>query len=538
MHIETIPAMVQKTSIPTNQSWMRWLPPMLGLLVYLPTLGYGFVWDDRFAIVGNSSLRSWSTVPQMLWGKLDPTVAMYRPVTSLVQFLEYQVFGLHPWGYHLTSAVLHAVACALVFRVALALCADLRCAVLAGALFAVHAVHLEAVAWASTVGDPLVTCFILAGFLAYLRYRRQRSVLWLSAVCACLFLGLMTKETALVLPLLFAAYELICGDQDSRRLRVNLLPATSLIAIVVIYAVLRGRAYAGFVANESKLPFSTLLFTWPSLLVGYLRLLLVPYPLSPFYENDYVLAPSAAFWMPLAVLAAVGVAIYWVSRRVEGGRLVRFCAVAMVVCIIPVLDLNIFQFREVLHDRFVYVPSVFFALLVAWLLLRATQRLRAAAPVYAAVGALVLIGQACALFVQQPCWRSDFTLWSHAVQVAPRNPRASFALANEYLERGELPRAEQELERIVGLVHAPKAFFMLAQTRMLQGRFAAAEDPLRQAIALVPERPAQQLMLAQCLEQLGRRDEAIAAYRAEAAVESQFKQAAIERLSQLSPAKR
>jgi predicted Zn-dependent protease len=73
---------------------------------------------------------------------------------------------------------------------------------------------------------------------------------------------------------------------------------------------------------------------------------------------------------------------------------------------------------------------------------------------------------------------------------------------------------------------------------MLQGRFAAAEDPLRQAIALVPERPAQQLMLAQCLEQLGRRDEAIAAYRAEAAVESQFKQAAIERLSQLSPAKR
>ncbi|HEX8926434.1 MAG TPA: tetratricopeptide repeat protein [Terriglobales bacterium] len=536
MSIETEASQVTKNSVTEeNKSWFAWLPALLGLLVYLPTLRDGFVWDDRFAIVGNTGMRSWASLPDALLGPIDPSVSMYRPVVSLVQVIEYHLFGLHAWGYHLTSAVLHAVACALVFRVALVLGKDRNFALLAGCLFAVHAVHLEAVAWASTVADPLVACIIVAGFLSYLKYRHERSAPRLVAVCAWVFLGLMTKETALVLPLLFAAYEVICVEKAARSLRVHIVPAIAVILTVGIYAFLRSRAYVGFVANENEgtLNFATMVFTWPSLLVRYLRLMLWPYPLSPFYDSDYVKSADAQFWLGIGVLVLLAVAIYLVSRKIEGGALVRFTAIAMLLSIVPVLDLRVFQFREFFHDRFVYVPSIFFALLVAWLLLHAVRALGASASAYAAVGAVLLLANAGALLAQEPYWVNDFALWRHAAEVAPHNPRPAFSLVDEYLQRGEIVGAELQLEHVISIVPAPKALFMLGQVRLMQGKAAAAEGPLRKAITIAPDRPAQHFVLGQCLEQLGRRDEAVAAYRAETAINSQFKQAALERLAQL-----
>ena len=125
---------------PSTLSSSRWLSPFVaplaGALVFLPTLWYGFVWDDRFTIVTNYSLQSWRTLAQTLWGRLAGGYHMYRPVTGSVVFFQYRIFGLNPWGYHLTSILLHVLACALLFRLALQLSGKKSVAVFASLLFA------------------------------------------------------------------------------------------------------------------------------------------------------------------------------------------------------------------------------------------------------------------------------------------------------------------------------------------------------------------------------------------------------------------
>jgi tetratricopeptide (TPR) repeat protein len=515
---------------------------LAGAIIFLPTLWYGFVWDDRYAIVDNPSLGSWRYLARHLWGPIDPSTDMYRPVVGIVLFLESRLFGLHPWGYHLTSVLLHALACALVYRLALQLSQKTSVALFAGLLFAASAVHLEAVAWVSTVAEPLVASIILAGLCCYLQYRRQRGTRWLLAICGCLFLGLLTKETALVLPLLIAAFELNFGERSFRRLKGDLPLIAGLSGALLIYVILRRLAYTKVIQNESHLPFSTLVYTWPSLRLGYFRHLLLPVPLSPFYDSEYVAGANAAFWLPLLGLAAIAAAVYFGSRYLANGSLIRFCAMATAIAMIPVLDLNIFQFREILHDRFLYVPSVFFALLLAEALLagNGAEAMEPAAgakgtgrSLYGMLAACAVLLNIAALLIQSPVWKNDRSLFAYALRIAPNNPRPAFTLALDCLDRGDLSGAEALLQHVVRLVPAPRALLLLGQTRLRMGQAAAAEQPLRAAIAVAPERPGQHLALGECLQALGRGKEAIAEFNAEMTTGPEYREAARQKILQL-----
>jgi protein O-mannosyl-transferase len=531
----------------TAAEWLSaWFGAIAGTLIFLPTLWYGFVWDDRYSIVTNTSLKSWKTLAQILWGPMDATVSMYRPVTGVIIFFQFHLFGLHPWGYHLTSVLLHAIACALIFRVALQLSATRSVALFASLLFAVHDAHLEAVAWVSALAEPLVVSFVLAGLSAYLRYRRERQWKWLAAISVSLFLGLLTKETAIALPLLLLAYEFTFGDSDSRKLRRNLPLVAALSSTVFVYVVMRHFAYKGFIYNESRLPFRVLFFTWPSLLVTYGRHLVIPTLRSPFYDSDYVVAANWSFWLPLAILIAIAGAACFASKRLAGGALIQFCTLGMVISIIPALDLNIFQYREIMHDRFLYLPSVFFAIPVSYLLF-GTHKCKDAAhrsdgkrrstTAYAALGACLVLLNGAALLIQSPVWSNDLALFSYAVRIAPGNPRPAFALAEEYLERGDLSQAEQLLQHVVRLVPAPKAFALLGQTLLRMGNPQAAEEPLRRAIAAAPDRPGQHFMLGQCLQGLGRTDEANVEFRTATALSQDSRQTPLQQLPQSPAAK-
>jgi hypothetical protein len=529
---------------PANQQkwYLPWLAPLAGTLIFLPTLWYGFIWDDRYSIVENTSLQSWKTLARFVRGPLNPMTDMYRPVTGFVLFFQYHLFRLHPWGYHLTSVVLHGIACALLYRLALQLSGKKSIAVFASFLFAVHAAHLEAVAWVSALAEPLVVSTILAGLLFYLRYRQERQTKWLAAICVSLLVGLLTKETAIVLPLLLLAYELNCGDLTLHNLRRNSPLVAVLTCTVLVYVTMRHFAFTGFIYNESKLPFSVLLLTWPSLLLTYWHHLLVPTMLSPFYDSRYVTSANGDFWLPLLALIAIVVAAYFGAKRFANGRLIRFCMWAMSISIIPALDLNIFQFQEILHDRFLYLPSVFFSILVGQLLFGVHGRENSSrsasgdtpvAAIYVVLGVCMALLNVAALLIQSPVWKSDTALMSYAVRIAPGNARPAFTLAALELQQGNLPQAEQMLQHVVQLVPAPRALLLLGETRLRMGNAGLAEQPLRQAIATAPDRSGQHLALGECLQELGRTDEAKTEFKNELSVGSEYREVVLQKLSQL-----
>ncbi len=508
------------------------IPALIGALVFLPTLRYGFVWDDLLSVKQNLALRSWSTLSHVFWGMID--YRMYRPLTSGIPVFQFHLFGLHPWGYHLTSIVLHALVCYLVFQIALRLSGSRRVALFAGTLFALHAAHVEAVAWISAFAEPLAAVFILLGFLLYLGYRDQRNGKSLLLLCLTLFLGLLTKETAIVLPLLILIYELTMGDSALRKWRHHVPAVACLACTVGIYFALRHAVCKVFIsAAAPHTTTETAIWTVPDLLMTYVRHLVVPVPLSPFYDASYVASPGRGFWIPIAIVVVLTIALWAVAKRLEM-RLLLFCGIAILVPLLPVLNLNFFLPGETIHDRFLYLPSVFFSLLAGLLVFRLAgdskpQRFHLAH----VLGLALLAVNAFSLAVYCPVWSNDLVFYGYSARMAPKNHRPLFGLARTHLERGDYRRSEAALEQVLRLRSDPEAFIKLGQLRMRMGRPEDAEYPLRQALALVPDRPGLHLDLGQALEVLGRTDEARLEYEREIAVSPNNKDLAYEFIDRL-----
>src|SRR5579862_5034220 len=146
-------------------------------LAYLDTLAFGFVFDDHVLIVTNDSIRSWRYFPSYftshIWSFRYPHLLAnyYRPLFLTWLRLNDMLFGLHAWGWHLTSALAHVAVTWLVYRLVLRLTRDPWMAGVAGLIFGLHPVHSEAVADITSIQEPLSTFFIIAAILAYARSR-------------------------------------------------------------------------------------------------------------------------------------------------------------------------------------------------------------------------------------------------------------------------------------------------------------------------------------------------------------------------------
>jgi len=164
-------------TLATDGRWRRSLLPaailLATFLAYVDTLALGFVFDDHVLIVTNDSIRSWRYFPTYftshIWSFRYPHLLAnyYRPLFLTWLRLNDAVFGLHPWGWHLTSVLAHVAVTYLVYRLALRLTRDRWVAGVAGAIFGLHPVHAEAVADITSIQEPLSTFFILAAVLAF-----------------------------------------------------------------------------------------------------------------------------------------------------------------------------------------------------------------------------------------------------------------------------------------------------------------------------------------------------------------------------------
>ena len=142
------------------------------LLVYANALGNAFLWDDHFLVVGNTAIKHWANVATIFVHPLFPDAIgsrYYRPLQTLTYLLDYQLWGLRPWGFHLTNMLLHAGTAVLLYRLGLVVLRDARAALAGALLFAVHPIHTEAVTYVSGRSDPLAAFLMLAAALWFVR---------------------------------------------------------------------------------------------------------------------------------------------------------------------------------------------------------------------------------------------------------------------------------------------------------------------------------------------------------------------------------
>jgi hypothetical protein len=255
-------------------------------------------------------------------------------------------------------------------------------AAIASIVFGLHPAHIEGVAWVCGVSEPLMAMFLIGSFLCYLRYRDEntgRRKLWLLASLVLAGLAVFEKETAVILPVLVFAYEVIFRDSKSGVEKEENEPPRSWFrwdtllqaftrslpfwAITVFYIAVRVAVLGSLGRSPTPVSLATIAFTWPSLLWDYVKILVWPLELSVFYDTPYVARPGFSnFVMPLLAVAVWAGALWLLARRSRAGRL---AAVWLVLPILPLLNIAVFRWGDIVHDRYMYLPSVGFVLIIA-----------------------------------------------------------------------------------------------------------------------------------------------------------------------------
>jgi hypothetical protein len=254
----------------------------LTFAAYSGSLSFRFVHDDRGQIVEDPAVDSWRSVPSYFTGHVWAAVYpgelgnYYRPLFLLWLRLNDALFDSHPWGWHLTSVLAHLVVTLLVYFLSVRIVEEQAAAAFVALIFGLHPVHIEAVAWVSGVTEPLLATLILGSFLCYLRMRDRPmgGRRWLALSLALYALGLLEKESALVMPLIVFAYDALFRFQEGntftrrgwvRRVGRALRSAAPYFALIPPYLLARYYALKGLSHIVTPLPFSSLVYTWPKL---------------------------------------------------------------------------------------------------------------------------------------------------------------------------------------------------------------------------------------------------------------------------------
>lgn len=535
-------------------------------LAYLGTFAFGFVYDDVLQILQSPALREWRYLPQYftshVLAALYPGAGgnYYRPLLMLWLRLNYVLFGPEPAGWHATTVLCHVLATYLVFRVGQQMTSDRMVAFCAALLFGLHPTHIESVAWISGVSDPLMSCFLLGSLSTFLDWRKSAQIS--AAVYSLILFGfaLLSKETAVVLPVLIFVAAMLAEPQlaagpapAKRRVWLALGESAGYVLVAVLYLAVRFWALQGFSHPAILLSWTQVFLTWPAVLWFYARHLVLPIGLSEFYSLHYLdHATARGFWLPLAMLASVLlVGWFWIRALFQRGA--AWFAVALIVLpLLPVLDLRSLTVGDMVHDRYLYLPSVGFVLLIALSLREIERRMpsfRAFSIPPAGTGLIALVF-AVLTVTQQAQWTNDILLYTRGVESAPdnltvrdnlanalvaanqperaipmylevlkRNPgfwRSNYNLGFAYYKLGNPAAAEDYLERAIQIDRRDSdEFIYLALAQLQLKKFSEAAENARQAIARNPQARGYHFVLGLIEEALGDRDAAIAAFRTE-----------------------
>jgi tetratricopeptide (TPR) repeat protein len=454
-----------------------------GLLVYAKSLGGQFLWDDLNLVRDNTFVQSWAHLGTIFARPIGSGSGVhytfYRPVQMLTYLVDHTLWGINPFGYHLAGILWHVLAAFALYGLVVTLFGSAMTALVAALLFVLHPVHTEAVCYVAGRADPLSACFLLSSILLYARGGDERGAGALrngALVAACFVLAFLSKESALIAPVLM----LLVSVGSRRPVRWRLLLA--IVAIAIVYAALRVtllRAWIVYQPGQGSLP--DRIPGALAALASYVSLLVVPYPLRMEYGfrqfpalHPLVLAGGAA----LAVMVAAIIAARGRRGPVFTGLL------WFLVALLPVS--NLYLINAFMAEHWLYVPSVGIFIAVAWGLSRLAGR-PGARPWVAGVIVLAVWVYGSLTVRQCRLWRDPVVFYEHTLKYAPESLAVNLNLAAEYARRGRHIEAHEMVERTLA-VHSGEylAQLIAGVVRLLSDEDEAARLSFLRALELNP----------------------------------------------------
>jgi tetratricopeptide (TPR) repeat protein len=463
-------------------------------------------YDDDIYITSNPYLSLGWSAEGVRWAFTTFHGANWFPLTWLSWMLDYELHGLDPSAFHTTSLLLHAGATALLFLALQRMTGNTGRSAFVAAVFALHPLHVESVAWASARKDTLSGLFFMLALLIYAPGGSgDRSPGRIALVFAALALGLLAKQTLVTLPFLL----LLLDDWPLRRLRraddperwqpaavrravLEKLPLFALVAGTSVVTVIAQRS-AGAVADLTQLSLSARLANAPVACASYLGKTFWPSGLAVFYPHAAQSIPGWKVASALALLVGLTGLALRAARRHPAFCVGWFWFLGTLVPVIGLVQVG----SQAMADRYMYLPLVGLALAVAWegpeLAARWIPDARRRRTVLAALACACITALAITTSRQLRHWQDSEALMRHALAVTQRNHIAHAHLGIALLERGEVAAAVTHWREASRLkpqfleVHNNLAWLLATTPDRGQRDPAGAIELARRAARLAPD---------------------------------------------------
>lgn len=461
------------------------------LLLYVPSFNNDFVnYDDGAYVTANPHVMEGVSWKNIRWALTATIEANWHPLTWISHMEDAQLFGTNPIGHHFHSVVLHALNVVLLFLVLLSGTGhSIRSAVVA-ALFAVHPLNVECVAWIAERKSVLSMFFLLLALLAYGRYARRRNWRRYSLVILFFALGLAAKPMVVTLPALLLLWDYWPLGPAAAKFESSSRPTSLwlLLEKVPLFALSVASAWitlfaqhaGGALGSSQALPLNLRLQNAIYSYVIYLGKAIWPSRLAVFYP--YPEASLAEWKVIAAAILILGISgIAWKKRQTHPYLLAGW--LWYLVAMVPMIGI-IQVGRQAMADRYAYLPFVGLFIITVWGGAELFAQLKLTRPIVVASVAAVLVAYGSVTLVQLRYWRNSYSLFTHALAVTTHNGIAEQNLGTALMDLG-LPRiALPHFEAAVQFAPTlSTAHYNLGVLRQEQNQLEAAKHEYQLALS-------------------------------------------------------
>jgi len=495
---------------------------MLGLAVvtlaiYAQVIGHQFITlDDPTYIQENSMVNHGLTRAGLAWAFTTFHVANWHPLTWISHMVDCQLFGMNAGGHLLVNALIHAANTLLVFWFLLRTTHARWPSALVAALFALHPLHVESVAWASERKDTLSTFFGLLSLIVYVRYVEAPSSIRYVWTAITLALGLLAKPMLVTWPFVMllldywplGRWQSAKSKAQAKKLRKLILEKIPLFILVAVSAVITlvAQSRGGAVRTLAHEPLALRL---SNTLVSYAKYLLLT-----FWPNDlavyYPLAPGGIpGWQIVgAAFLLIGITAFcFLQRKIRPYLILGW--LWFLGTLVPVIGL-VQVGGQTMADRYFYIPSIGLFVALVFGLADLVKSWRVAPSLCGGISAAALLILATLTNVQIQRWHDSFTLFEHTLSVTPPNLRIEHNLGVALGASNRFDEAATHFEKALQIdPNFYDGLVAMSVTRSHQGRMPEAIEYFQAAIRLQPDTPKAHVQLAHALWEQNRDQEAL-----------------------------
>lgn len=492
--------------------------------VYMQVGNHQFLsYDDAAYVTSNPHVASGFTGNNIIWAFTSVDEANWHPITWLSHMADVRFYGMNPRGHHLTNVVIHTASTLLLFLLLLRLTGGLWQSAFVAALFALHPLHVESVAWVAERKDVLSALFWFLTLLMYAEFTANRKPALYFLSLFFFMLGLMSKPMLVTLPVVMLLIDFWplnrfrSGEQEKGlsqhfgrtitlvKEKIPFFACSLVSCVITIYAQNKGGATSSLHLIPFMLRIENALVTY----VMYIYKTLWPHDLAVLY-----LFPSL---IPLwKVFGSLIILLFLTSAAIRAGRRHPFFAVGwfwFLVTLLPVIGL-IHVGNQSMADRYSYIPVIGLFIMAAWGVPVLTKGLRHRERILALLAGTVIITSAALTWHQLGYWRDTISLYRHTLQVTTDNYLINYNLGLALAEKGDLEAAIQEYRKALQInPDFTKARNNLGLALAQKGDLEAAILEYRKVLQINPDYTKARNNLGLALAQKGDLDAAIHEYQ-------------------------